>query len=108
MSNCKKTINAIFFTTGGGYALNGNNCLKAGALELMSQKSSNERKVHSGMKRKYKRQVDAFDIYALNLEDRKFTVSQLKTLIAFKINGSGHTRFFKTVKRNDLMINGQR
>ena len=88
--------------------MNGNTCLKAGALKFMRQKRSNERKVHSGMRRKYKRQVDAFDIYALNLEDRKFTVSQLKILIAFKMNGSGHTRFFKTVERNDLMINGQR
>ena len=103
MSNCKKTINAIFFTTGGGYYSNGKNCLKAGALKLMRQKRSDERKVHAGMKRKYKRQIDAFDIYALNLEDGNFTVSQLETLIIFKINGTGYTRFFKTAKRNDLM-----
>ena len=84
--------------------MNGNNCLIAGALKLMRQKSSDERKVHAGMKRKYKRQVDAFDIYAFNMEDRNFTVSQLKTLVAFKMNGSGHTRFFKTVKRDYLMV----
>ena len=88
--------------------MNGKNCLKAGALKLMGWKDSDESKVHSGMKRKYKRQVDAFDIYALSLEKGKFTVSRLKALILFKMNGSGHTRFFKTVKRNDLMINGQR
>ena len=82
MSNFQRKLSVIFFTTGGGYALNGNNCLKEGALKFMRQKRSNERKVHSGMRRKYKRQVDAFDIYDLNLEDRKFTVSQLKTLIA--------------------------
>ena len=50
---------------------------------MVRQKGSNEREVHAEMKRKYKRQVDAFNIYALNLEDQKFTVSQLKTLIAF-------------------------
>ena len=31
-------------------------------------------------------------------------MSQLKKLIAFKMNGSGHTRFFKTAKHNDLMV----
>ena len=40
----------------------------------------------------------------MNLEDGKFTVIQLKTLIAFKMNGSRHTRSFKTVKRYDLMV----
>ena len=61
-------------------------------------------KVHAGMKSKLKKQVNALDIYALNLEDGNFTVSQLETLIIFKINGTGHTRFFKTAKRNDLMV----
>ena len=70
----------------------------------MGWKDSDESKVHSGMKRKYKRQVDAFDIYALSLEKGKFTVSRLKALILFKMNGSGHTRFFKTAKRNDIMV----
>ena len=84
--------------------MNGNNCLKAGALKLMGWKGSDESKVHSGMKRKYKRQVDAFDIYALSLEKGKFTVSRLKALILFKMNGSGHTRFFKTAKRSDIMV----
>ena len=52
--------------------MNENNCLKAGSLKLMRQKNLDERKVHAGMKRKQKRQVDAFGIYALNLEDGKF------------------------------------
>ena len=84
--------------------MNGNSCLKAGALKLMRHKSSDERKLHAGMKKKHKRQVYAFGIYALNLEDRKFTVKQLKTLIAFKMNGSGHIRFSKTAKHNDLIL----
>ena len=70
----------------------------------MRQKRSDEKKVYAGMKRKYKMQIDSFDIYALNSEDRNFTVLQLKTFIAFKMDGSGHTRFFKTAKRNDLMV----
>ena len=84
--------------------MNGNNCLKAGALKLTRQKGSDERNLHAGMKRKYKRKVDAFNIHALNVEDGKFTVTQSKTLIALKTNGSGHTRFFKTAKHNDLMV----
>ena len=49
-------------------------------------------------------QIGSFDIYAFNSEDRNFTVLQLKTFIAFKMDGSGHTRYFKTAKLNDLMV----
>ena len=55
----QRKISAIFVTTGGGCDLNGKKCLKVVTLKLMRQKRSNDMKVHAGMKRKLKRQVDA-------------------------------------------------